>query len=719
MHHIHTPLSRTSHSARVRPQIGRLDRERDAGGGGLDAQDPRREYQRRSTSLQKHSRDGKTGRPEHELEHDTHAGAEPGIDPRSGSANAEYSHFREECVIDVVDYDDLEATFRRMDNEEFVRFLEGEGGNAGGSWRGGEEDVPPLAVRWINIEGIDWKVLSSVALRYNLDSLALEDILHERGHNHSKADYYPNHLFLRVLCHTLETPGDYAESDFFELSEEGSPAPIVPTPPRQDHGGYSAAEQGHLATSGVDSDTAREGVGAAKVPPVNGGDGGSLKSVDSKESFQPLVFPKLQSEGTGVSGDQATLGDGEGQRKAGSPFSGITRAVRRRLSSLSGYYTSERRKQLASLRELKKDHAVEVKKDPLFIFLLRNGTVISIHPSVRDYTAPISERLHHPDSVLRTSDDASLLVESLIDLGELVDRVLEVMDEYQLKISDLEREILIHPSMDAVRCLHIISGDLIMHKRTLDPIKTMIFGLRKYDLDRCIALHDSLAQAKREQQAREEKREHAKSKRKGKHGVGGGGGGGGGQGQGQQHLRPSAGGSGNGNGVSEHSEVGLVRSDDQHLRAMAVGKAAAASVNGYFSYKSKVYLADVYDHMDFALSSLDMFAATTENLINYAFNIASYDMNVVMNRLTLVTIIFLPLTLLTGYFGMNFTPFWSVEHNSDAFFWKLAGPIMAVLIPLFMIHDIKQAWKNWKRRRQDHRAVKHSGKVDGGLEVLG
>jgi hypothetical protein len=36
----------------------------------------------------------------------------------------------------------------------------------------------------------------------------LEDILHERGHNHSKADYYPDHLFLRVLCHTLEIEDD-------------------------------------------------------------------------------------------------------------------------------------------------------------------------------------------------------------------------------------------------------------------------------------------------------------------------------------------------------------------------------------------------------------------------------------------------------------------------------------------------------------------------------
>lgn len=83
--------------------------------------------------------------------------------------------------------------------------------------------------------------------------------------------------------------------------------------------------------------------------------------------------------------------------------------------------------------------------------------------------------------------------------------------------------------------------------------------------------------------------------------------------------------------------------------------------------KLKLPQADVYDHMDFALTSLDMFAGISENLINYAFNVsclvhsvlqpaltlrqmASYEMNIVMSRLTLVSIIFLPLTLLTGYF---------------------------------------------------------------------
>lgn len=36
--------------------------------------------------------------------------------------------------------------------------------------------------------------------------------------------------------------------------------------------------------------------------------------------------------------------------------------------------------------------------------------------------------------------------------------------------------------------VHILSGDLILHKRTIAPIKTMIYGLRRYDVDRSIAL---------------------------------------------------------------------------------------------------------------------------------------------------------------------------------------------------------------------------------------
>ena len=39
--------------------------------------------------------------------------------------------------------------------------------------------------------------------------------------------------------------------------------------------------------------------------------------------------------------------------------------------------------------------------------------------------------------------------------------------------------------------MHILQGDLILHKRTLEPIKTVIYGLRRYDVDRVLALREN------------------------------------------------------------------------------------------------------------------------------------------------------------------------------------------------------------------------------------
>lgn len=40
--------------------------------------------------------------------------------------------------------------------------------------------------------------------------LAIEDVIHHHGSSaRSKADYYPQHLFLRILCHRLASEGDW------------------------------------------------------------------------------------------------------------------------------------------------------------------------------------------------------------------------------------------------------------------------------------------------------------------------------------------------------------------------------------------------------------------------------------------------------------------------------------------------------------------------------
>jgi len=220
--------------------------------------------------------------------------------------------------------------------------------------------------------------------------------------------------------------------------------------------------------------------------------------------------------------------------------------------------------------------------------------------------------LRQRDTGLRITADASLLIQSLLDL--IVDQALEVIDEYQNSILKLEHDILIKPKMKSVRQLHILSGDLTLHKRTLDPIKTLVYGLRRYDVDRCAALISSSG-------------------------------------------------------------------------------ADVDKVQGFMSHKAKIYLADVHDHIDYILVSMDMFASITENLINYTFNMASYDMNEVMRRLTLATIIFLPLTLLTGYFGMNFDidHFWSIRTHGDVFFWWIAIPMTLSVTLMFLWSDLVRA----------------------------
>ena len=54
----------------------------------------------------------------------------------------------------------------------------------------------------------------------------------------------------------------------------------------------------------------------------------------------------------------------------------------------------------------------------------------------------------------------------------------------------LEVYIYIRPQSRFFCSVHILSGDLILHKRTLEPIKTLVYGLRRYDNDKCEALID-------------------------------------------------------------------------------------------------------------------------------------------------------------------------------------------------------------------------------------
>jgi len=492
------------------------------------------------------------------------AGAEPGIDPRRTSAFVTWGHLKEKCSIQVMDYSSVRSRSHTFDNQGFIDFLR----------KNGPEKESWAKVRWICIGGVSWDVISNLALTYDLHPLSLEDILHRRGHIRSKADYYSKHLFIRVLCHSLGDPDAINDATAYT----GAQAHNITDAPRSTSPGGMLSKSKSFDEQEIDHryETDEE---------MNGSPYGIFRRVRGRSAIKNTTERAMEE------GPQSFLNQG---------------------GRVNSYATAEA---LVMLEQLKAGQRINVLRKNLFMYLLRDGTFITIHQTnTPDFASPIMTRLHSRDTLLRSTADASLLLESVLDL--VVDQAVEVVEEYQKMILKLERDILLKPKMKSVRHLHILSGDLTLHKRTLEPLKALIYGLRRYDLDRCVAIAEAVAETGEE------------------------------------------------------------------------ATAAGRKIKGYMSHKSKVYLADVHDHIEYVLSSLDMFAGVAENLINYTFNMASYQMNEVMRRLTLATIIFLPLTLLTGYFGMNFVRQSSVQEHSDALFWEISIPVMMVVIPMFMWNDV-------------------------------
>lgn len=459
-------------------------------------------------------------------------GAEPGIDPRRPGSNQLYSHIKEVCEIEVADYSSTNYEIQQYDNAGFVELMQKTKG------------VRPAwaKVRWINIAGISWDVVSRLGIAYNLHPLTLENVLSGNKTSRSKADYFTNHLFLHILSQSL-------------AEKEAAASPLAP-PPRSE----SPHPLPHLRR-------------APKVDDIEKGE------IDEKKG-------------------------------------GTTRNQKSRTTTIDRRTAAENRIKAADeANDLLRGNTLSVKvvTKNLFLYLLRDGTVISLHQADRGFGDPIYNRLRTTSTILRASADPSLLLEALLDL--VVDRALDIVDRYHENILSCERSILLSPKMNAVRQLHFLSGELAARRRELDPVKTLIYGLRRYDQERCAAVAESSGK--------------------------------------------------------------LVEGE---------------KVPGFLSHKAKIYLADVHEHCEWILTSFEMFENMSENLINYTFNMIAYETNNTMRTLTLATIVCLPLTLLTGYFGMNFDVFPGVQNNSDQFFWIIGVPIFVVFTVAFLWRDIIRAW---------------------------
>ncbi len=105
--------------------------------------------------------------------------------------------------------------------------------------------------------------------------------------------------------------------------------------------------------------------------------------------------------------------------------------------------------------------------------------------------------------------------------------------------------------------------------------------------------------------------------------------------------------------------------------------------------ETSIYLRDVYDHTIQVIDNIETSRDIVSGMVDIYLSSVSNRLNEVMKVLTIIGTIFIPLTFITGIYGMNFEHMPELEHPLG-YFTILGG--MLVLAILMLIYFRKKKW---------------------------
>lgn len=115
----------------------------------------------------------------------------------------------------------------------------------------------------------------------------------------------------------------------------------------------------------------------------------------------------------------------------------------------------------------------------------------------------------------------------------------------------------------------------------------------------------------------------------------------------------------------------------------------AREESGLISEYTRPYLADINDHLSFIIQSIDSSREMISSMMDLLMANNANRMNSIMKTLTLVSTVVIPMTLVTGIYGMNFE-FMPELH------WKYGYPIsLSVTACMGLVMYIYMKKKNW------------------------
>jgi Mg2+ and Co2+ transporter CorA len=98
----------------------------------------------------------------------------------------------------------------------------------------------------------------------------------------------------------------------------------------------------------------------------------------------------------------------------------------------------------------------------------------------------------------------------------------------------------------------------------------------------------------------------------------------------------------------------------------------------------KVRSRDVLEHIERVVHHVRRMEQSAETTVQMHFSVQSNRTNDIMRTLTALTAIFLPLNLITGFFGMNFE-FMPIIHSFTGFWWTLACMVFLVVVAVLVL----------------------------------
>lgn len=372
-------------------------------------------------------------------------GTEPGIDPTkplppysSEWASNVPGDLQRECAITVVDFSQHEMRKYELDNDTIEQFLARERE----SW---------VQCRWINVNGLSWDVIKVLGTHKKLHRLAIEDVVHKT--NRTKADWYSDHAFIVLTLQKLVKLQEGSDSEDEEDANDG-------------HG--TNQRKGSIASEKSSVSMKR----ATKRHVI-------LEAL--KDMFRYKRPSSRQWKENATVGASVRPGPGRPFSMKASQFGNMASAAGATARTLQRYHggPNEGRIEFMERHAALASKGLTVTLEQVSVFLHADNTVTSFfETSADDIEIPIVQRLSSPETILRQSCDASMLLQAIVDA--VIDLAIPVTMAYQDMIGDLELEVLTDPDIDQSKSLYILTSEIAVLRNSMQPMVTVINALRDH-----------------------------------------------------------------------------------------------------------------------------------------------------------------------------------------------------------------------------------------------